>query len=145
MLTIELTEGGWLDALPASQKRTVRALLANGKSEEQIAEQWLSQIGSTSTAGFGGGGAIQSFYANVKREFVAFICGDPKYNEERTQAAAIWNDQGKVGLVSIVTALVATTVNLAAAAVVPVIALLFSLVAKIGLNAFCSACNTSGS
>ena len=145
MLAIELTEGGWLNALPASQEQMVQTFLTNGMSEDQIAEKWLSQIGSTSTAGFGSGGAIQSFYANVKQEFVAFVCGDAKYEEERARAAAIWRSQGKVGLVSMVAALVATTVNLAAAAIVPVIALLFSLAAKIGLNAFCTACKANSS
>ena len=101
----------------------------------------MSRTGSNNTLGFGVGGPIQSFYTNVKNEFVAFVCGDAKYEEERAQAAQIWNSQGKVGLVSMVAAVVASTVGLAVAAIVPVIALLFSLAAKIGLNAFCGACN----
>jgi hypothetical protein len=142
MLNVELTQGGWLDGLGQSQSQTIQQLLDTGKSEEEVAQLWLSSAGATSTVGFGAAGPIQNFYSNVKREFVAFVCGDPKYDDERAQAQQIWNNQGKVGLVSMVAAVVASTVGLAAAAVVPVIALLFSLATKIGLNAFCAACNT---
>ncbi|MGA1807564.1 MULTISPECIES: hypothetical protein [Sphingobium] len=141
MLAIALTTDGWLDGLPKSQSESIEQLVASGKSEEEVGELWLSRTGSNNTLGFGVGGPIQSFYANVKKEFVAFVCGDEKYNDERAQAVQIWNGQGKVGLVSMVAAVVASTVGLAAAAVVPVIALLFSLASKIGLNAFCAACN----
>ncbi|HEX8257872.1 MAG TPA: hypothetical protein VF589_09565 [Allosphingosinicella sp.] len=140
MLEVKLTEGGWFEGLPASQSGVLQQLLADGSTEEQVAELWLSTPGAASTAGFGAMGAIQSFYHNVKREFVAFACGDARYEDERAQALQIWKDQGKVGLVSMVAAIVASTVGLAAAAVVPVIALLFSLVAKVGLNAFCASC-----
>lgn len=145
MLSLELSQGGWFDGLPASQSAMVQHLLSEGRSEEQVGELWLSRTGSASTVGFGVGGPLQSFYANVKQEFVAFVCGDPKYDEERAQALEIWNSQGKVGLVSMVAAVVANTVGLAAAAVVPVVALLFSLGAKVGLNAFCNACNATSS
>lgn len=140
MLSIDLTTHGWFEGLPKPQADAIRQLISSGKSEEEIGELWLSRTGSNNTVGFGVGGPIQSFYVNVKKEFTAFVCGDEKYAEERAQAAQIWNNQGKVGLVSMVAAVVASTVGLAAAAVVPVIALLFSLVAKIGLNAFCAAC-----
>lgn len=143
MLDIDLTADGWFEGLPKSQAESIGQLVASGKSEEEIGELWLSRTGSNNTVGFGVGGPIQSFYANVKKEFTAFVCGDEKYNDERTQAAQIWNNQGKVGLVSMVAAVVASTVGLAAAAVVPVIALLFSLAAKIGLNAFCAACSST--
>lgn len=142
MLNLELTPSGWFDGLPNSQSKAILRLIDAGKSEEEVGELWLSQTGSPNTAGFGVGGPIQSFYANVKREFVAFVCGDEKYEKEREQASTIWNNQGKIGLVSMTAAVIASTVGLAAAAVVPVVALLFSLAAKIGLNAFCEACKS---
>lgn len=144
MFSVDLTSGGWLEGLPAAQSRVVQELLRAGNSEEEVGELWLSRTGAASTVGFGVGGPIQSFYANVRREFLAFVCGDSKYEEERRQALEIWNTQGKVGLVSMVAAVVAAAVGLAAAAVVPVVALLFSLAAKIGLRAFCETCNPAG-
>ncbi len=83
---------------------------------------------------------MQSFYANVKAEVIAFVCGDAKYQAERTQAEAIWKTHGKIGLVAAVAAAISPYVGLAAAAIIPVIALLFSLAAKVGLNAFCKSC-----
>lgn len=140
MLNITLTEGGWLEGLSAVQSDTIEQLIASGKSEEEVGELWLSITGSNNTLGFGVGGQIQNFYKNVKAEFVSFICGDEKYNEEREKAIQIWNTHGKMGLVSMVAAVVAANIGLAFAAVVPVIALLFSLASKIGLNAFCATC-----
>lgn len=142
-LSIELTTGGWFEGLPRAQAQTLSNLLDSGSSEDEVGESWLTKAGSSTTAGFGVGGPLQSFHSNVKAEFVAFICGDPKYENERQQAVQIWNNQGKVGLVSMVAAVVASTVGLAAAAIVPVVALLFSLASKIGLNAFCGACNAT--
>jgi len=142
MLNVVLTPSGWFDGLPSSQSEAILRLIGAGKSEEEVGELWLSQTGSPNTAGFGVGVPIQSFYANVKREFVAFVCGDEKYKKEREQAAMIWNREGKVGLVSITAAVIASTVGLAAVAVVPVVALLFSSAAKIGLNAFCETCKS---
>ncbi len=143
MLELNLTSGDWFQGLPNAQAEILQSLLDSGSTEEQVAELWLGKAGSASTAGFGAVGAIQSFYANVKREFVAFMCGDPRYEDERKQAKQIWNNQGKVGLVSMVSALVASTIGLAAAAIIPVIALLFSLVAKVGVNAFCESCKVN--
>jgi hypothetical protein len=86
MLEIELTPEGWFDGLSAIQSETLQTLISGGKSEDEVGELWLSKTGSQNTAGFGTGGPIESFYANVKREFVAFICGDAKYEKEREQA-----------------------------------------------------------
>ena len=140
MLELTLSEGGWFEGLPGNQSEILKQMLDSGSTEEQIAEAWLATPGSRNTAGFGAGGAIQSFFSNVKTEFVAFVCGDTRYDDERAQALQIWTSQGKVGLVSMTAAVVASTAGLAVAAVVPVIALLFSLVAKVGINAFCKSC-----
>lgn len=140
MLLFDLTEDGWFEGLPKGQKQTIQEMLESGKTEEQIGEFWLSSTGSESTAGFGSGVFLQSFFLNVRQEFINFVCGDSKYEAERKQANDIWNKHGKVTLVSLVAAAVANTLGLAFAAVVPVVALLFSTTAKIGVNAFCTTC-----
>jgi len=140
MLSFELTEDGWFDGLPPGQAPVLRTMLESGKTEEQVAEFWLSATGPDTTAGFGATGRIQKFFSNVKQEFNAFVCDDDRYEEERQQAARIWNEQGKVALVSMVAAVVASNIGLAVAAVVPVVALLFSLSAKVGINAYCESC-----
>ncbi len=139
-LDIELTEDGWFGGLPNSQVQTIEALLKAGQTEEQIAEFWLSQTGASTTSGFGAGGAIQKYFENVKSEFVALVCGNGKYNEEREKAKIIWQEHGKIALVSYVSFVIAQNVDLSNAALVPIIALLFSLAAKISVNAFCKTC-----
>jgi hypothetical protein len=140
MLSFDLTEDGWFDGLPKGQKQIIQEMLNGGKSEEQVGEFWLSGAGSESTAGFGSGIFLQSFFTNVKQEFINFVCGDPKYEAERKQVNDLWHKHGKVAVVSFVAAEVAKTVGLACAAVIPVVALLFSSTAKIGVNAFCTTC-----
>lgn len=141
MLDIDLTDGGWLDAIPEVQGNIVRQMLENGSSEEQIAEIWLSNIGASTTSGFGAGGPIQTFFENVRSEFIDFICGGEKYATERDQAKSVWKEHGKIGLVATVATIIAPHVGLAAAAIIPVVALLMSLAAKVGVNAFCKSCN----
>lgn len=139
MLDIDFTEGGWFDGLPPSQSQILEHLLEAGNTEEQVAEIWLSSTGSASTSGFGTVGFIQSFFLNVKAEFVAFVCGDPKYEKERTDADLVWKQHGKISLVGFTAAFIGHAVGLAAGALVPVVALLFSLLSKIGRAAFCAA------
>lgn len=144
MLDIDISGVDWIEEISESRKETIRNLLALGNNEEEVAEIWLTSMGSSSTAGFGAISSAQVFYENVKKEFIYFICGHEKYNEEREQAAKMWKEQGKVGLVSMVAALVASTLGLAVAAIVPVIALLLSVASKVGIGAFCATCNFGG-
>ena len=144
MLDIDISGVDWIEEISGSQKATIRRLIGFGNTEEEVAEIWLTSIGSSSTAGFGAISSAQVFYENVKKEFVYFICGHEKYNEERERAAKIWKEQGKVGLVSMIAALVASTLGLAVAAIVPVVALLLSVASKVGVGAFCATCNFGG-
>jgi len=137
-LNFELSPEGWIDGLPGPQRTIIEELLHSGQTEEQIAEMWLSQAGAGTTSGFGTNGPLQSFYKNVLREVVAFVCDDTKYAAEREEANNIWTKQGKIGLISFVAVLVGTKVGLASAAIMPVIALIFSALAKMTKNAFCA-------
>lgn len=140
MLAIEFTRGGWFDGLPIGQSQELKQMLDFGKTEEQVAELFLSSPGADSTSGFGASGPIQNYFLNVKQEFIDFVCGNPKYENERKQVEAIWNKQGKTAVVSMIAAYIAVSVGLTAAAVVPVVALLLSLISKVGVNAFCTTC-----
>jgi hypothetical protein len=133
----------WLSAVPAAQASVVREMLSAGQTEEQVAELWLNQAGAATNFGFGTGGALSSYFANVRAEFVGFVCGDEKYAKEREEALALWRKGGQVTLVAGVAGIIATTLGLAATALVPVVALLFSIVAKLGVNAFCATCAPS--
>lgn len=142
MATFELpaVDVDWLSAIPNPQAGVVREMLSAGQTEEQVAELWLNQAGATTNFGFGAGGALSSYFANVRAEFVSFVCGDEKYNSEREAALTLWKKGGQVTLVAGVSGFLATTLGLAATAIVPVVALLFSILAKLGVNAFCATC-----
>lgn len=144
MINIDISDVDWIEAIGKNQRRTIKGLIDSGNNEEEVAEIWLTTIGPLSTSGFGTVNSAQVFYENVKKELIAFICGHEKYKAEREQAEKIWNEQGKVGFVSMVAAIVAATLGLAVAAIVPVIALLLSVVSKAGVGAFCATCNFTG-
>lgn len=136
----EITPDGWIDGLAFDQSEIINAMLISGNTEEDIARQWLSVVGPGSTTGFGTGSGLGDFYSNVKAEFVRFVCGCDGCEKERSEALKIWNGSGKMALVSFVAGFIATNLGLAAVALIPVVALLFNLVAKVGVNAFCSTC-----
>jgi hypothetical protein len=138
-----LGQEGWLDVLPGFQRTAIAELLAAGKTEEEVAELWLSRTGPEVTAGFGTAGNISSYFKNFRTEMDAFICGDTRYATERAQAALIWQQGGRNGLVPLVAGVIATKVGLAAVALIPVVALIFALVAKIGVGAYCKSHNPS--
>lgn len=141
MFEIDYQGSDWIHALPVHQSKIIDELIASGQGEEQIAELWLSKIGAPSTVGFGANGTIQNFYGNVKTEVVKMLCGDAKYEKDRSEAKEIWEKHGKLSLVSAVSAVIGSTVGLAAAAIIPVVALLFSMIGKIGIGAFCATCS----
>lgn len=128
---------GWLDAIPIAQRGAIASLIETGKSEEEIAELWLNRIGPESNAGFGAGGSISTYFSNFREEIDAFVCGDARYANERKQAKSIWEKQGRNGLVALVAGCIATNIGLAAVALVPVVALLLSLIGKMGTGAYC--------
>lgn len=139
MIDLELTEGGWFEGLPLSQKTLIEGILAESSGEEEVAEIWLARPGSSMNAAFGGDPASHgsSFFANVKAEFVAFMCGAPRYSDERNQAINILNKAGKTGLVSYVAITIAPHVGYAVVIITPIAALLLSLTSKVTLSAFC--------
>lgn len=139
-LQITFTEGEWFGVLPDGTAARIASLLDAGESEESVASAWVATIGAPRTATYGSERKNSpDIYDNLKKEFLQFICGsDDKYDDDRKGVEKIWRDQGKPGLVLALAAILASTVHIAAAAIVPVIALLCSVVGKIGKGAFCS-------
>lgn len=127
----------WIDAIPAAQRGVIQGMLDAGKTEQEIAELWLNRIGPELNVGFGAGASIATYFSNFRDEIDAFVCGDPRYANERGQAAAIWEKQGRNGLVALVAGCIATNIGLAAVALVPIVALFLSLVGKMGVGAYC--------
>ena len=143
-LAIDLPNDGWLETLSPAAKLSIEDMLSGGQNEEQVAEVWLSCAGPQTNVGFGATGAVQAYFANVRSEFAAFVCGDARYEKQRADAVLLWERGGQPSLVTAAAGWIATTAGLATAAIVPVIALLFSILAKIGVAAFCTSCGYDG-
>jgi hypothetical protein len=126
----------WLASLPPYNHRVIQEMLKSEASYERVAEIWLSQIGSEKTAPLGSVRVGQSFFQNIKDEFSKLICGDPKYKAIRQQVKKVWRGQ-QTTIVSAIAVAIAANVGVAAAAIVPAIALLLGVVSNVGVNAWC--------
>ena len=127
----------WLAAVPRYQLETINNLLGAGNTPERVAEIWLSSNGAESVAGFGSSSTNQAFVDKVKIEVREFVCGGKKYESDRK---ALLSHSGKTQtfVVSTISTAVALHVGAAAAYLVPVIALLLVVCAKVGRNAWCA-------
>ena len=104
---------------------------------EQVVEKWISANGPTNTIGFGGAGNNKPFYDSFKTEFRKFICGSVDYDTERKKIL----DEGiviKTVLISTASSAIAVKLGVMASLLVPAVALMFHVVGKIGINAWCS-------
>src|SRR2546430_17046531 len=76
-------EAEWIDALPVYQRNIINALIAQGKSYDEIAIAWLSAGGPANTFPFGGQGSSQIFYEKFLEEIEKFLCREDCYGEDR--------------------------------------------------------------
>lgn len=134
----EIDSEGWLDGLADYQRRAIDEQLQAGRSAEEVAEKWLNHAGADANAAFGVGGALKSYFANLLGELDAFVCGDSRYEKEQAEATALWDKGGKPALVAFAATAIAPQVGLAAVAIVPAVALMFSVIGKAGLAAYCT-------
>ena len=128
----------WLDALKPYQRSSVDELTAQGKSFEQIAEMWLSaRPGDTFAFGAAVPGQRSVFLDKLTLEIEAFLCGDERYNVERTR---LFGEQGlaRTYIVGVIAVAIAPTLGVSATFLAPAIALVLASLGKITLNAWCA-------
>lgn len=128
----------WLTELKVYQKNSIETLV--GKYGEEVAvEKWLSANGPKDNVPFGGIQATDTkpFLDKFKEEFKKFICNHPDYEEERKKlneksplVKAIW--------ISVISAALGATLGFAATLLAPAVAVMLSIVGKVGLNAYCT-------
>lgn len=128
----------WLSELKTYQKNAIETLIGEF-GEEKAIEKWLSANGPKDNVPFGG---IQTndtkpFLDKFKVEFKKFVCNHPDYKEERKKinmespvVKAIW--------ISVISASLGATLGFAATLLAPVVAIMLSIVGKMGLNAYCA-------
>src|SRR5437879_1670170 len=73
----------WLDTLPPFQRQSIDALLASGKTYEEVAQLWLTTPGPANTFPFGGERFASVFYDKFMGELERFVCDDESYSDDR--------------------------------------------------------------
>lgn len=130
----------WIKDLPAFQRSSIAQLMADGRTYEDVAQAWLT-ASANNTYKFSAGSPVgdkNSFLKSVKAELRAFLCGDKKYKTERE---GLWGERSpaRTLVVSSIAVAIAPHINVAAAVLAPVIAVLLASLGKITLNAWCAA------
>ncbi|GGG98772.1 hypothetical protein GCM10011416_16260 [Polaribacter pacificus] len=127
----------WLSELKVYQKNSIEQLVSEF-GEEEAMEKWLSANGPKDNVPFGGIQTNDSkpFLDKFKAEFKKFICNHPDYEEEHNKlnvespvTKAIW--------ISIISAALGATLGFAATLLAPVVAIMLSIVGKMGIKAYC--------
>lgn len=127
----------WIGSLKSYQSAPILQMKAEGTSLEDIAVRLLSKTGSENTAPFGAGSAPKNYFEALKAEFKEFMCGGEKYEGLRKQISKAW-DKGKLHVMAIIAGGIGSTLGLGSAVILPVIAILLTIVSNIGRNAWCS-------
>jgi len=134
----ERDEEVWLKALPAYQSDVVEELL-KVKSPEDAATAWL-EASIDNTSPFGGQPQPKRKYLELlKVEVRKLLCGSPEYDNERNELDELAKSPAnKTAIVSMVSAVIGAKVGLAATFIAPAIVIIFIMVAKTSLNAWCA-------
>lgn len=127
----------WLGELPAYQMSTVADLVRQHGDLEAAAVGWASAAGATANAPFGAVTTGPGLFENIRSEFAKLVCGEESYADLRKQFSDTW-DKYKTGVVAAVSGIIGQTLGAAPAVIMPVIALLFTTLARVGANAWCS-------
>jgi hypothetical protein len=124
--------------LPLYQKKIVDQLLANADANPWLAaEMWLNSS-TNEIAPFGGSSTAPKLYMKeLEAELEKFICGDPKYKNDRKKLCDAAS-KGNVFIIATISTAIALQVGTVAAFITPVIVLLLKSLGKISINAWCS-------
>ena len=133
----DITLDDWLLELKKYQRDSISALIKEFGEEEAISK-WLSAQGPKDNVPFGG---IQSqnskpFLDKFKSEFKKFICNDPEYQEERKKLN-VESPVIKALYISVISSALGATLGFAATLLAPAVAIMLSIVGRIGINAYC--------
>jgi len=128
-----------VEALPKYQRDPIDQLIQAGQDYSEAAQSWLTasaantfRFASTPTVG-----DKRAFLESLRTEVRAFLCGDKKYQTERS---GLFGKQGiaRTYVISAIAVAVAPHLSVASAVIAPVIALILASIGKITLNAWCA-------
>jgi hypothetical protein len=133
----------WIRDLPEFQRVPLQQLISSGLSYDDAAQRWLSasaantyQFASVKPVGKEG-----AFLDSLRKEVRDFLCGDAKYEKERT---GLFGEKSvtRTYVVSAIAVAVAPYLSVAATFIAPVVALMIAAIGKITLNAWCASSAT---
>lgn len=127
----------WIAALAPFQARTILQMQAAGTGLEEIAKNWLSKVGADNTFLFGGEKHSEGLFNRVMDEMRKLICGDDSYSQLRNKIKSKMKEH-KTIVIGTIAAAIGHLIGLSAVVLVPVVALIMSIVSEIGLNVWCS-------
>ena len=133
-------ENQWLDTLPNYQKDIVSELLvSNSNDYDTAALSWLeASVGSTSPFS-GEPKTDKKYFESLKDEVYKLLCGNPDYSTDRDELVQlIKSERSKSSVVAFISGIIGAKLGLAAAFVSPAIVILFMMITKTSLNAWCA-------
>ncbi|WP_251550509.1 hypothetical protein [Neobacillus muris] len=131
-------ESSWLEALPSYQKEIVSELL-DSKSHEEAALAWLEASVDNTSPFTGQPQPEKKYLPLLKKEIHKLLCGNPEYATDRNELAQLTQTkENKTAIVSMVSAVIGAKVGLAATFIAPAIVIIFMMIAKTSLNAWCA-------
>lgn len=130
--------GEWITAVPAYHRSSIDELLKQGRGYQDIAELLLTAR-AEHTYAFGSTTPQKDknvFIQNLLQEIENFLCGDSKYETERTK---LFGEQGlaRTYVVSAISVAIAPYLGVSAVVLSPAVALILASFGKITLNAWC--------
>ena len=130
----------WLKPLKPYQRNFIEQLVAI-YGEEKAAEEWINARGPMQTVTFGGvtedTNNKKNYWNRFRNEFDKLICGHPDYQDEHDKFVAAGKPIG-LGAVAYIADWIAPAVGMSTAILIPAIALILNITAKMGVKAYCA-------
>lgn len=127
----------WLHELKPYQANSVKELNKSNDLEE-VAKIWITTQGNETTVPFGTTEDTKPFWNKFKEEFNKFICDDDSYKDEKNNLLKESYVSNAL-LISMISAALGATIGFAATILAPAVAIMLSIVSKIGKTAYCQA------
>ena len=133
-------ESQWLDALPNYQRDIVSELLSVTSNDyDAAALSWLEASVDNTSPFSGEPKKDKKYFESLKTEVHKLICGDPDYDADRNELAQlIKSERSRSSLVAFISGVIGAKIGLAAAFVSPAVVILFMMITKTSLNAWCA-------
>ena len=133
---VEEDNNKWLNTLNLQQQDTINKLLSKN-SEDEVITIWLNSL-NINTATYNGGNTDFTYSNLFKNEVIKLLCGDKKYKVERGEINNLYNSTNiKKAIITYVSGVIASQLNVSSTSIAPVVVLMFIIISKLSLNAWC--------